>query len=278
METTLASSSCTSASSTRQWNHDVFLCFRGADTGRNFVGHLYAALYQRGILTYLNTETLPYGLRIDATLFKAIQESRIAVVVFSKNFVNSLICLNELAYIIHCRDEMGQIVVPIYYHVDPSEVRKQEGEFNMVDWYRKEDKNKVESWRNALVEATNLSGWTVGYRHDIREAVCIKQVVDTISNKLFPNKDDNDIGTLLQDTKLSSGGDSVFDHSKQINTSVSSSVLYSHPSKLTKFECVFEFSSRGHSLQLCGLSVLISKPTRNSHLHGSDSTFMSSSY
>ncbi|RVW88863.1 Disease resistance-like protein DSC2 [Vitis vinifera] len=37
--------------------------------------------------------------------------------------------LNELVKIMECRKEMGQTVVPIFYHVDPSDVRKQMGSF-----------------------------------------------------------------------------------------------------------------------------------------------------
>ncbi|KAJ0488724.1 putative protein kinase RLK-Pelle-CrRLK1L-1 family [Helianthus annuus] len=231
----LASSSSTPGCSTQQWNYDVYLCFRGTDTGKSFVGHLYAALYQRGILTYLDTETLPHGVPIDATLFNAIKESRIAIVVLSKNFANSSFCLNELAYIIKCRDEMGQIVIPIYYHVHPSEVRKQEGAFSSYKWEIKNDYNKFVSWRNALVDiASKDNGWIVG---DIPESVCIRQVVDTISNKLFPNKGFIKLGTDLQDLKLRGTAESVYHHSRQINTSVTSSIS----TKLAKYDVFLSF-------------------------------------
>ncbi|KAI3696360.1 hypothetical protein L1987_79374 [Smallanthus sonchifolius] len=61
---------------------------------------------------------------------------------------------------------MGQIVIPIYYHVRPSDVRRQEGDFCLQKW-EDHDMNKVESWRDALVKAGNLSGWELDHNHDM---------------------------------------------------------------------------------------------------------------
>ncbi|KAI3696362.1 hypothetical protein L1987_79376 [Smallanthus sonchifolius] len=144
------------------------------------------------------------GLPIAISLSKAIEESRIAIIVFSENFASSSWCLNEVAYILHCTDETGQIVVPIFYNVEPSEVRKQSGRFRCSFEERlRYDKNTVELWRNALVRIADLPGWTVGHSYDYHEPVLIKKVVDSIWSKLFPYKDQNEIGTRLHHLKLS---------------------------------------------------------------------------
>ncbi|RXH89354.1 hypothetical protein DVH24_031711, partial [Malus domestica] len=57
---------------------------------------------------------------------RGIEESRIAVVVFSKRYAESRWCLRELLKIMRCREvQKGKIVHPIFYNVDPSQVRKQ---------------------------------------------------------------------------------------------------------------------------------------------------------
>ncbi|KAJ0442635.1 putative TIR domain, P-loop containing nucleoside triphosphate hydrolase [Helianthus annuus] len=184
----MASSSSSSHLIPTSWKYDVFMSFRGEDTRKNFVDHLYSALDQQGIYTYKDDETLARGESIGQSLVKAIQESRIAIIVFSKNYAGSSWCLDELAYIIECMDKRGQIVMPIFYDIDPSDVRKLKGKFEeSFAKHELEHKNKVESWRSALVKA----------------AKCIKDIVGRISGRLITNVNKHLIGieTRLQDLK-----------------------------------------------------------------------------
>ena len=111
------------------WEYDVFLSFRGTDTRNTFVDHLYFALEQQGIYTYKDDQTLPRGETIGPSLLEAIEKSQIAVIVFSENYADSSWCLQELAHIMKCKDERGLIVMPIFYHIDPFELRKQKGKY-----------------------------------------------------------------------------------------------------------------------------------------------------
>ncbi|GJY02348.1 Toll/interleukin-1 receptor domain-containing protein, partial [Tanacetum coccineum] len=103
--------------------YDVFLSFRGEDTRKTFVDHLYTALEQRHIRTYKDDITLRRGESVGPALLKAIQESRHAVIIFSKNYADSSWCLDELVHIMKCRAENGLIVMPVFSDVDPSDVR-----------------------------------------------------------------------------------------------------------------------------------------------------------
>ncbi|KAL8258442.1 hypothetical protein R6Q59_030483 [Mikania micrantha] len=205
-----------SSSSSPSWNHDVFLSFRGDDTRKNFVDHLYTALVQHGIRTYKDDETLARGESIGPSLLKAIRESRIAVIVFSENYANSFWCLDELTYIIECKDKRGQIVMPIFYNIDPSYVRKQTGEYGKaLAKHMEEHKHKLESWKKALLTAGSLSGWVPKDFQNGYEANCIKDIVGTISSTLssqITNISEDFVGikTRLQDFKskleIGSGG------------------------------------------------------------------------
>ena len=69
--------------------------------------------------------------------------------------------MNLLIKIIEC-SKKNQLVLPVFYQVDPFEVRKQEGNFGEA--LKKLEKRvnndtKVQRWRDALQEAANLSGW-----------------------------------------------------------------------------------------------------------------------
>ena len=163
MSTQGASPLTSSSSSSRWWIYDVFLSFRGMDTRNNFTDHLYAALQRSGIFTFRDNERLERGKSISPELLKAIEESRISIVILSKNYASSTWCLDELAKIIQCMKVMGMTVLPIFYDVDPSDVRKQMGTFAQAfaehEECLKENTERVKTWRDALSEVANLTGW-----------------------------------------------------------------------------------------------------------------------
>ena len=147
-----------SSSPTHQWNYDIFLSFRGKDTRNGFTDHLYKALCDNGMRTFIDDD-LQRGQEISEELFKTIKSSMISIVVFSENYANSRWCFYELVKIMQCRKN-GQLVLPLFYNVDPVEVRNQRGRFGKVfDIFEEKFKNKVQSWRTALREAASLSGW-----------------------------------------------------------------------------------------------------------------------
>ncbi|KAL6315641.1 hypothetical protein AAG906_003745 [Vitis piasezkii] len=119
-----ASSSSTSIG---PWDYEVFLSFRGQDTSHSFTDHLYAALYQNGIRTFRLDDHK--GEEIESCTFKAIEKSRCILVILSKNYANSSWCLRELVKLIECKNQNGKLVIPIFYHVEPSDVRKQKGTY-----------------------------------------------------------------------------------------------------------------------------------------------------
>ena len=151
------------SSSSSSYRYRVFLSFRGEDTRLNFTGHLYEALRAAGVNTFIDDDELRRGKAIRDELLRAIQGSRVSIIVFSRRYGDSSWCLDELVEIIKCRRTVRQIVLPIFYDVDPSHVRKQSGSFgeafgNHEKWFAS-DLDTVFRWREALTEAANLSGW-----------------------------------------------------------------------------------------------------------------------
>ncbi|KAF5472128.1 hypothetical protein F2P56_008868 [Juglans regia] len=172
-----------SSSSSPQRNHDVFLSFRGEDTRNTFTGHLYNALVIKGIKTFRDDMVLQKGDEISPVLLEAIEQSKISMIVFSKNYATSTWCLDELVKILDCRKSIGQMVRPIFYDVDPSDVRKQLGEvMDMHENKFKDDIQRVLRWKVALKEAASLSGWHLNNGH---EPDFIQSIVEEISSRIL---------------------------------------------------------------------------------------------
>ncbi|XP_050275040.1 TMV resistance protein N-like isoform X2 [Quercus robur] len=171
-----------SSSFTQRCKYDVFLSFRGEDTRNGFISNLNGILRHKGINTFVDDE-LQRGEKISIELFEAIESSKISIIVFSKNYATSTWCLDELIKILECKKN-GQVVFPVFYKVDPSEVRSQKGKFGEALAKHEEnfkyDTNKVQRWRAALNEAGNLSGWH--YKNDLPQFTFIQKIFEGISS------------------------------------------------------------------------------------------------
>ncbi|XP_057422687.1 disease resistance protein RUN1-like [Lotus japonicus] len=167
-----------------KWKYDVFVSFRGEDTRNNFTDHLFGALQRKGFVTFRDDTKLRKGEQISTELLQAIEVSKILIVVFSENYASSTWCLEELAKIADCIEVPGQTVLPIFYDVSPSEVRKQTWDYGkaFADHQErfKENLGMVQKWREALTQVANLSGWDVRDKPQYAEIGKIVQKVACI--------------------------------------------------------------------------------------------------
>ncbi|XP_030946038.1 disease resistance protein RML1A-like [Quercus lobata] len=182
--TNKGASSSSFSSSTHQ-SHDIFLSFRGEDTRHGFTSHLHKALCDQGFNIFID-DNLQRGEEISIELLKAIESSIVSIVVLSKNYASSTWCLDELVNIFEC----GQLVLPIFYNIDPSELRKQNGEFGVALTKHEEifkvDIDKVQNWRIALNKVGSLSGWH--YKNGDIESKFIQTIVENIPRTILKRK------------------------------------------------------------------------------------------
>ncbi|KAJ0532110.1 putative TIR domain, P-loop containing nucleoside triphosphate hydrolase [Helianthus annuus] len=193
----MASTSSASSSVQKIFKYDVFLSFRGEDTRKTFVDHLYLALVNKGIITYKDDETIKKGERINEQLIKSIEESRYYIIVFSKNYASSSWCLDELVKIMECQKMTEHTAYPIFYDVEPTEVRNQSGSVGQAfERFTRKSKRTLEDedlekelvvgkWRNALKEAASLAGMELKNTFNGHEARFIQQIVKDVSLKLY---------------------------------------------------------------------------------------------
>ncbi|XP_059654645.1 disease resistance protein RPV1-like [Cornus florida] len=155
------------ASSTRCSYH-AFLSFRG-DIRNTFIDHLYTALLYAGIQTFRDDNALERGQNIALELNRAIQELRISIIVFSKDYASSIWCLDELLNILEHKKAVGHMIMLVFYHVNPSLVRNQTGSFAEefakheerfkaeTEERKEEGFDKIKRWNEAMREVANLA-------------------------------------------------------------------------------------------------------------------------
>ncbi|XP_075632933.1 putative serine/threonine-protein kinase PIX13 isoform X1 [Castanea sativa] len=173
------------------YEYEVFVSFRGADNRTGFTSHLFAALDRKTIHAFKDDINLPRGEKIGPELLKAIETSRIAVVVFSKKYAASDWCLDELVKIMECKRVFNQRVLPIFYHVSQPEVLEQKGNFAELP---NGPEDKMNSWRAALTEAANLAG--LHLEPNRPESEFIEEIVENILKKL--NEESSSAPSLRQ--------------------------------------------------------------------------------
>ncbi|KAK9050269.1 hypothetical protein SSX86_030761 [Deinandra increscens subsp. villosa] len=190
-------SSFSPSAQNRNHTYDVFLSFRGTDTRNRFTDHLYNALLDADINTFLDDEDIETGDSLKPELESAIQSSRASIIVLSENYASSTWCLDELVLILEQKRAFNQIVIPIFYHVEPTDVGKQQSSFGeamekhkrrMETEKRSGFAQKMESWKRALTEVADLKGKDVKGR---KETEFIEEVVTDIHRRF---------GVLLSDT------------------------------------------------------------------------------
>jgi len=148
----------------------VFISFRGEDTRNNFIGHLRRELDGKGIKSFNDDKNMRTGESLPPDLSKAIEESKILIVVFSENYASSRWCLDELVRIIERSKmkEKKQLVYPVFYHVDPSDIRHERNSFRKHMKAHENDiakESQMQAWRSALSQAVDFPGKhiTTGY-------------------------------------------------------------------------------------------------------------------
>ncbi|VVB14958.1 unnamed protein product [Arabis nemorensis] len=134
------------------------------------------------------------GKSISPELVDAIESSRFAIVVVSKHYAASSWCLDELLKIMECKDTIDQTIVPIFYEVDPSDVRRQSGSFGEdVESHSDNNKEKVKKWKEALTKLASISGED---SQNWDESKLIKKIVRDISDKLVSTSRDDSKGLI----------------------------------------------------------------------------------
>ena len=171
--------------------YDVFLSFSGKDTRKNFTDHLYTALKQKGIIVFREDERLERGKYISQELLKAIEETKFAIIILSTNYASSTWYLDELVKIVECMKQNKLTILPVFYHVNPSDARNQmgilaSGNQTFAEAFAKHERDpkvKIEdlqAWKAALKEVGNIYIWMACTTTQVTLHICLDYFVHII--------------------------------------------------------------------------------------------------
>ncbi|TYI08156.1 hypothetical protein ES332_A10G279000v1, partial [Gossypium tomentosum] len=124
---------------------------------------------------------------LSQALSRAIAVSNISIIVLSADYASSKSCLVELSDIKIRKRSHGYTVIPIFYHVDPSNVRNIGGSFetSFEEHESKQATDTLQRWKSAFAEIGTLKGWHIEEgKFERPESEYIKDVVEYVIKKL----------------------------------------------------------------------------------------------
>ncbi|XP_027907419.1 TMV resistance protein N-like isoform X2 [Vigna unguiculata] len=127
------------------------------------------------------------GMKVEEHM-RSIAGSKISIIIFSKTYTESTCCLLELEKIVECYQTFGQIVLPVFYEIDPLDVHHQKGDFGKAleeaahkSYSGEQVEHALFRWSRALATAAGITCWDARYfRHDAELVEVIVSRVQTL--------------------------------------------------------------------------------------------------
>lgn len=143
---------------------DIFINHRGSDVKHTLAAAIYHKLHRMGLHVFLDVEALEPGDSMPAEIQRAITSAALQIAIFSPNYAESAWCLAELSFML----KTGAKIIPIFYHVEPSELRWIDlGKGMYADAFSEHGKKgkyspeKLDEWKRALYNISFHSGYQI---------------------------------------------------------------------------------------------------------------------
>ncbi|CAN1730121.1 Disease resistance-like protein DSC1 [Linum perenne] len=166
----------------------VFLNYCHEDTGNGFVSHLSTALVCKGI------PVSPIGkyseMRKSTTttsiVSSAIKKAKLSILIISNRYAQTQYCLDELVLIIKEMENNSQIVIPVFYHVNTTDIEEVNGVFGEAfdQFAESQSSSRKAEWSAALVASANVTGKVIIWPNQ-KESDSVEEIVAQVSGYLI---------------------------------------------------------------------------------------------
>ncbi|KAK7400559.1 hypothetical protein VNO78_11769 [Psophocarpus tetragonolobus] len=139
--------------------YDVFISFRAKDTS-DFPEFFACALLKKSLRVYAHPELT--GNFVSHTVVEEIGKARVSVIIFSKSYLETPWCLDEVHNIMACRASYARTVIPIFYNIDRTSIQDAFSNFQLIKKVCEDNgvlQLKAKAWSSNLAEAASLQGW-----------------------------------------------------------------------------------------------------------------------
>ncbi|GLJ24537.1 hypothetical protein SUGI_0468800 [Cryptomeria japonica] len=173
--------------------YHVFINHRGPDVKRTLASLIYHRLEGHGLRVFLDKHELQAGDSLTPAIKSAICSASVQIAIFSKTYAQSAWCLNELLWMF---DSRSSIIIPIFYDIQPSDLRHVDQGAYAGAFQQHREKGRVtiqqlESWISALNKVSAISGVVISTEEDdLGER--LEEIVEIILKEV--RREDLDVG------------------------------------------------------------------------------------
>lgn len=179
------SASSSASKRTQKPCYDVFINHRGPDVKHTLASVLYGILTGMSLSVFLDSQELEYGDILPQTIEAAMATALLHIAIFSKGYADSPWCLAELTFMLNT----GAKIIPIFYHVDPSDLRwVDQGKGMYAQAFKDHErkgrysKKQLQEWKAALHNISFYSGQIINSNKD--EMRLLKNIVDCVMKEI----------------------------------------------------------------------------------------------
>ncbi|XP_010439643.1 PREDICTED: vesicle-associated protein 1-4 [Camelina sativa] len=163
----------------------LFISFRGEELRNSFVSHVVRALKEAGFNVFIDShEVRGRDIRF---LLRRIENSKVALVIFSERFAESEWCLREVTKIAEQVRAGCLVAIPVFYRVSTNDVKMLQGKFGdcFVETLEKRvgvDHPLGPRWMNSVMFIAGMIGFTSEV-HSIDDDL-VEEIVKAIKRQL----------------------------------------------------------------------------------------------
>ncbi|KAK3431531.1 hypothetical protein EUGRSUZ_E03335, partial [Eucalyptus grandis] len=144
-------------------------------------------LTDAGIHVFRDEEELPVGEPIKPALIEAIKQSKVLIPIICRDYASSISCLMELVQILECKQTMSRETIPIFYEIEPLDVKDQINSFEksfLEHEMKGVDSETTKKWKLALKEIGSIKGFETAKIHNGYHSKLIDGLIPIVLRKL----------------------------------------------------------------------------------------------